>query len=888
MTTVPDAARQRIDELLTRAGVTGARAREMRSDLERHVLDGLDAGKPLDEVLDRLGDPKTAAPLLARGADPPGRIGSSGGLAGFFGSVSADLRFALRGLAHAPTFAVTAVVVLALGIGANTVVFTLLNEVLLRPIPVENPDELVDVWADVPGGNSFLGVSYQDYRTLRDENSVLVRLAAFTGQRLDLGSAGQERQVVAQFVAPIYFEMLGLRPTVGSTSFDPDAPFGGPPVAVLTHALWQDAYAADPDIVGTSILLQGRTVTVVGVGPPGVRGHFIGFPSDVWLPLQALDPLVPGFDADDRSAKLLEMIGRRRPGVTVGEVAANLNSIAANIEAQFPVLNRGHRVGVTATTGLDHSLAPGITAFVLILTAVAGMVLLIACLNVGSVLLVRAMSRDRELAVRIAIGAGRGRLLRQLFTEASLLALLGTAAGVGVAVWLNGVGSDFLRASGGGIGLDLGVDWTVLGLTAAAAALAAGIASLAPALHVLRKDPSAALRSRDGRSRASARIRTILVVGQVAVSVVLVVATGLLVRSLIAGNRADPGFAADRLATFTLHLDGVEAGIPRGGVEGEILDGLATLPGIEDVVVADRPPLGVVRTPVSITLPGVPPPAELDAWVVDGRRVGAGYLGALGVEVEAGRDFTAADEDEGLTVAVVSAAFVRRFFPDADAMGRVILVDDEPVSIIGVAKDARYVVQDDTPDALVYLSRAGAVWPSVQVTLTGAAPATAVGAVQAVVSASVPGHRRVILTSARQVMRDALLPQRMAALIIGAMGVIALLMAAVGLYGLVQFTVARDTRELGIRIALGGGGRDVVFSVVRKGFALVGLGTGIGVAAALVLAPGLGTFLVGVGPADPVTYLGVIATFTVVAVVASWAPARRALRLDPIVVLREE
>ena len=490
MTELPDAARARIDDLLGRAAVSGARAREMKSDLEQHVLDGLAAGRPLDELLERLGDPKTAAPLLARGADPPGRLGSDGGLVGLIGSILADLRFAGRGLAQSPTFAVTAVVVLALGIGANTVVFTVLNEVLLRPIPVENPDEVVDVWADIPGGNSFLGVAYQDYRTYRDENSVLVDLAAFTGQRLDLGSPGQERQVVAQFVAPVYFDMLGLRPTVGSTSFDPDAPFGGPPVAVLTHALWQDAYAADPDIVGTSIVLEGRTVTVVGVGPPGVRGHFIGFPSDIWLPLQALDPLVPGFDADDRSVKLLEMIGRRRPGVSVLEVERDLNSIAARIEAQFPVLNRGHRVGVSATTGLDHRLAPAVTAYVLILTAVAGMVLLIACLNVGSVLLVRAMSRDRELAVRIAIGAGRGRLLRQLFTEAFLLALLGTAAGMGVAMWLNEVGSDFLRATGGGIGLDLGVDWRVLGLTAVAATLAAGLATLAPALHVLRKDPA--------------------------------------------------------------------------------------------------------------------------------------------------------------------------------------------------------------------------------------------------------------------------------------------------------------------------------------------------------------------------------------------------------------
>lgn len=880
MSTVPAPARDRIDEILRRAGVTGARAREMREDLEQHVLDGLEGGRSLDDVLARLGDPDEVAPALAGGEGPPRPLDPGGGATEWFGSVVADLKFAVRGLIQSPTFAVTAVTVLALGIGANTVVFTVLNELLLRPIPVQNPEELVDVWADIPGGNSFLGVAWQDYRTMQAENTALADLAAFTGQRLDLGPPGQERQIVAQFVAPAYFDVLGLRAALGSTRFDSDAPFGGTPVAVLTHALWQDTYAGDPDIIGTSILLQGRTVTVVGVGPPGVRGHFIGFPADLWLPLQALDPLVPGFDPEDRSVKLLEMIGRRRPGVSVEAVRADLNMIAARIETLYPDLNRGHRVGVTATTGLDHSLQAAVTAFVLILTAVAAMVLFIACLNVGSVLLVRAMSRDRELAVRIAIGAGRVRLLRQLFTEAAVLAVLGTLAGVGVAVWLNGVAADFVRTSGAGIGLDLGVDWTVLGLTAVAAMVAAGAASLAPAFHVLRKDPAAALRARDGRSRASARIRSVLVVGQVAVSVVLVVATGLLVRSLIAGNSADPGFAADRVATFTM-TNG-------GEVEQGVLEALAALPSIDGVAVADGPPIGVVRTPVPIEIPGMPPPPDLETWVVDGRRVGADYLSLVGIGLVAGRDFTEADAREGLPVAVASVAFVDRFWPGATAVGRTLMVDGRATTIVGVAEDARYIVQDDTPDPLLYLSRGGAEWARVLVTLTGDAPATALPDVQRIVSAAIPDHRRVVLTSARQVMLDALLPQRMATLIVGGMGLIALLLAAVGLYGLVQFTVARDTRELGIRMALGGGNRDVILTVLRKGFVLVGVGTAVGIGAALLLSPALGTFLVGVGPTDPVTYAAVVATFAAVAVVASWAPARRALRLDPIVALRDE
>lgn len=940
-TVLPPRLARLVEEVLEHAdAATSARSRgarerieSARADLEQHFLDGLARGRTVEELVERFGDPAVAGRLLARSPAPADRSPSRGGAShgnggeGPFRDWMHDVRHALRGLARTPTLAATAIVVLAIGVGANTVVFTVLNELLLRPIPVENPETLVDVWADIPGGNSFLGVAYQDYLTYRNDNEVLAELVAFTGRRLEMDRGGEPEVVVGQFVGPGYFEMLGLRAGLGRIGFGPDARPGDGLVVVLSHAFWTESFGADPAVVGRTLRLQGHTVTVQGVGPPGFAGHFIGFPSDLWLPLAAADPLLAGWDANDRARKELEMIGRLRPGVTVETARAGLNGIAEEIERRYPELNRGHRLGVTPTTGLDHSLQAAVTAFVAILGAVSLLVLIIACLNVGSVLLVRAMSRDRELAVRIALGAGRGRLLRQLGTESAVLVGLGTLAGTVVAVRLNHAIADLLRVLAAGVGLELAVDWRVLALTGATALAASILAGVAPAVHVFRKDPAGVLRSRGGPSRGSARMRTGLVVGQVAVSVVLVIATGLFVRALVAGQRAHPGFDAERVATFQVELP---PGLSPEGRRAEgraVLDALRALPVIDQAVIASAPPVGVARSPIAIEVPGVQPPPDADRHVVDGRTVGAGYLGVVGTPLLAGRDIQEADEGDGDGVAVVSRAFAERFWPEASALGATFVVGaggeagsgvDREVRVVGIAADARYLVQDDTPDPLVYLSRpsersaertpgrpaepsgertaeeARAVdtgdgrATTVLVTVRALDPLTVGDAVQRVIDARVAGHRRIRLRTARQVLDDALLPQRLGTAIIGAMGIAALFLAAVGLYGLIQFTVTRDTHELGVRLALGGGRGDLFMVVLRKGVSLVAIGTAVGVGLALLLAPGLAGFLGGVSPADPFTYAAVVACFAVVALLASWLPARRALRIPATEALRGE
>lgn len=874
-----------MDEVVARSGVAPDRAREIRADLEQHFRDGLDAGRSPDELAASFGRPADVAPLLARAPIPPRPTAARGD--GLLRRVATDLRFAVRSVLAAPTLALTSVVVLALGIGANTVVFTVVNELLLEPLPVAEPETLVDLWPDIPGGNSFLGFSWTDVEAYRQVEGVLSDVVPFMGLRVALGPEEGGRAVTGQLVAPRYFPMLGLQPTLGRLSFPGDAAFGEAPTAVLSHALWTDAYGADPDILGRTLVVDGHPVTVQGVGPAGWTGHFIGFPTHVWLPITAANPFVDGFDPADPADKPFEMIGRLAPGATPAAAQEALNTVALRLEAEYPDANRGHRVGVTPTTGLDHSLQAGVTAFAAVLSVVAGLVLFIACLNVGSVLLVRAMSREREMAVRLALGAGNGRLVAHLVSEGAVLAAGGTALGIWIAVRLNTLLGDLLQRLSGGLGLDLAVDWRVLSLAAVAALVSILIATAAPAAHLLRKSPAGALRARGGASHAGTRLRAALVVGQVAVSVVLITATGLFVRALVAGARADPGFDAERLGMVTVSLDSPgEAPAAREAALQRLVEALDGVRGVEAVAVGDGPVVGVARSPRAVDIAGVLPPPGQDAVVVDTRRVGAGYLETVGIALRAGRDFTEADERTGPPVAVVSQAFADRFWPGREAVGRSFMAAGAAVRVVGVAADARYVVQDETPDPLLYLSFAGETPAQVAITLRAPSPEMISEDVRRAVAEVLPGHSTVGLRPARRTLLDALLPQRMGAVLVGGMGLAALFLAAVGLYGLVQFTVSRDRHELGVRLALGGSRSDLLAVVLRKGFALVAAGTVLGAALALVAAPALRPFLAGVSPRDPGTYAAVVLVFGAVGLLASWLPARKAGRIQPSSVLR--
>lgn len=850
----------------------GSSAR-LRDDLEQHLRDGLAAGRSSEELIARFGSPSDTSELVAASrppapASPPARPWSE---------IGTDLRYAVRALRRAPVLAATATLVLALGIAANTTVFTVVNALLLRPLPVAEPSGLVDVWPDVPGGNSFLGISWGDYLRYRESDRVR-SLAAFTGIRAILGEeTGPE--VIVQLVTPEYLALFDLSPTLGRLDMPSPVVFGDTPVAVLTHSFWQESLGADPGVVGTELRISGLTVTVIGVGPEGFDGHFIGFPSDLWVSMSAAELLLAGFDPTDPGSKPFEMIGRLAPGATVANTQLAFDAISEDLERRSPEANRGHRVGVTSTTGLDHSLQAGVAIFAGLLTVVSLMVLLIACLNVGSILLVRALSREREMSLRVALGAGTGRVVRTMASEAVVLTVVGTALGIALALRINGALSDALPRVSNGLRLDLGVDWRVLTMAAGAALIAAAAASLTPSLHILRQSPARALRARGGGSRGVARLRAVLVVTQVAVSVTLVVATGLFARALIEGGQIDPGFAADDSWTLAVDLTQQEPAARDATLRVlfERIDVLTTAP----TVAADAPPVGVVRTPVAIDVPGVPPPPDADLHLVDARRVSPGYFEALSMPVLFGRPFTSGDEDEA--VVIVSRAMAERFWPGVSPLGQTLRVEGSEARIVGVVQDTRYIVQDEVPDPLLYQVM---TTPPGVVQLTMRAPASSLEGVVDIVRTLVPGQRRIQPTRSRDVLDDALLPQRVGTVLIGAMGLAALLLAALGVYGLVQYSVARSRQELGVRLALGGGSGDVLRVVLAKGVRWVGIGVGVGAILARLTTPALSPFLGAVGPGDPTTYLAVALTFALVALVASGLPARSALKVHPTEALR--
>lgn len=883
MSSLPGELERLVEETLAHTTLDDDARRELGTDLRAHLQEGLDAGRSVEELTDRFGDPRDAARLASRSTPPPNPFRGNRG--GWVDSTLADVRYAVRALRRAPTLTIAATLVLALGVGANAVVFTMMNELLLSPLPVSEPDRIADVWADHEGDNSFAGFSWEAYEAYRDRSDAFELLAAFMGDRVQLGDDGPD--IVAQFVTPEYFEIFEQSAAAGAMRFPSGAMFGDPPTAILTHGFWQDALGGDPSVVGRTIRLGGHPVTVVGVGSPGFTGHFIGFPSDLWLPMTAA-PLFDGIDPSDPASQPLELIGRLRPGVTAEGAGSSLAAIAGELRAMNPDGYRGHGVGVSRTTGLDHSLAPGVRAFIAILTVIAVMVLLVACFNVGSILLVRAMARERELAVRVALGASNSRLVRTILTESTLLVTLGGVAGLATAVRLNETLVSALQRAGPGLGLDLAVDTRVLLLTAATAIVAAGITTVVPTLHVLRRGPASVLRARGADTRRGPSLRSGLVVGQVCISVVLVLATGLFVRSLVEGSRADVGFDPDRVAFFSIRLPEGD-GEQRASVLRDLLGTLGVTPGIHAVGSGSAPPVGVGRSPMPVRIPGVDPPPGTDAHMVDVHVIDDGYLDATGAAILEGRGIAPGDLLSSDRTVVVNATFRDRFLSTSPAVGRMIDVDGAPATVVGVAADTRYLTQDDTPDPLLYLSSApNRLSASTVVVISSDRPLELAATLSSVVASTVSRDTRVQLRSARQALDDALLPQRAGVLIIGAMGLAALFLSAVGLYGLVQFTVARQTRELGVRLALGGGRLDLATVVLRKGLMLVAVGVLAGVSIGAVTMRALTPFLNGVSPTDPLTYGTVVVSFVSVALLASWLPARRALRIEPTQALTSE
>jgi len=824
------------------------------------------------------------------------------------GALLNDIRFAVRLLARTPGLTLVAVLSLGLGIGANTAIFTLINEVFLRPLPVREPSQLVGIFTtDERNQNAGLfgnsnPVSRLNFEDYRDRSRAFEGLAAasFVGLALT-GGTGQPEQVFGQIATDNYFTLLGA-PLAAGRGFTPgtDKVPGAAPETVLSYGVWQRRFGGDPGIIGRTLSLNGHEYTVVGIAAESFKGiGAVGGPA-VWVPFSMYREATSGFTRenwDSRRALLFQVIGRLKADATAETATANLRSIAATLAADFPDDNRGRSVVVQPLAETTLSPNPAqrrqFNLAGALLMAVVGLVLLVACANVANLLLSRATARRPELAVRVSLGASRGRLIRQLLVESLLLGSMGGAAGLLTASWsraaLLTLRPPFLPDDA----LSLPMDGRVLLFTAVIAFGTALLFGMFPALEFSRPDVAVELKDRSaqpGSGRRRVSVRHALVVGQVALSMVALICAALFLRSLGNARQIAPGFDASRLAVLSFDLASL-------GLEGEaaanrqrdILDRVRAFPTVERVALANAAPLfggGFARTVFQEGQDTSDPRAGRFVQIAV---VGDGYFEAMGIPLVRGRDFGPADTAGGPQVVIINETMARRFWPDEDPIGRRFRFSGQPqlTEVVGIARDSKYnfLGEDATPYLYQPLTQA----PQAALTLVVRAdrPEAALGTVRSTVQGMEPTMPLTGVFTMEAVIEQGLWAARLGATLLGVFGLLALILAAIGVYGVMAYTVSLRSHEIGVRMALGASAGRVRRDVLRQGLLLAGTGVLAGTVAGVALSPFVVGLLYDVSPYDPRTLIAVPGLLLAVAALAVYIPARRASRVDPDVALRD-
>jgi predicted permease len=811
-----------------------------------------------------------------------------------------DLRYAVRRLGASPLFTLVAALSLALGIGANTAIFTVVNAILWSGPAVNQSDRMVEVYTSDQGGMAYATTSYPDYLDLRNEVSIFDEVV---GYQLFIAQAEQAQSaapVMGELVTGNYFETFGVRATLGRTFVAEESVTPGThPVVVLGHGFWQRAHGADPSILGRTIQLNRRPYTVIGVLPASFGGMYPGLAADLFVPMMMADVVMPGTvrRLEQRGSRSLFLKARLAQGVSADAAATALGVIGARLAGEYPETNRGRVLSLVPSRDVsihpmvDRALVP----VAALLLAVVSLVLLIACANLASFLLARATDRRREIAVRRALGAGRGQLIRQMLVESVLLGLLGGTGGVLVARWATDLLVGFQPPLPIPINLDIRMDGSVLLFTLGVSVLAGIAFGLVPGLAATRPDMSAVLREEagsvtGGRSRVS--VRGILVAGQVAVSVVLLVAAGLFLRSLDKAQHIDPGFDTGPAAILwpNLELSGYDN--ERGEVvQRELRERLLATPGVTGVSVAGKLPLGAAVQTRGINVDGIEPPPGTESIDVDYTQADAAYFELMDIPIVSGRNFAPADAS-GDAVAIISEAMARRFWPDRDAVGEVVYLGagrQRPVRVVGVARDTKVRTLGEAPRPYMYMNTDNEFVPSMMFLIRGTLPAPELVATARRAALDLDSDL-VILEAKTMEEHLALLlyPPRMAAALLSVFGALALLLASIGLYGMVSYAVARRTREVGIRAALGASRGDIIRLMTGGGMRLILVGIGVGLALAGGVSWLLAGFLYGIRATDAATFIAVPLVLAAVGFMASWVPARRAATVDPIAALRTE
>jgi macrolide transport system ATP-binding/permease protein len=809
-----------------------------------------------------------------------------------------DARISLRRLRKAPGFTLIAVLSLGLGIGANTAVFSFVNTVLMRPLPVESPERLVSVnnTAEKKDVTLFPTLSYPAYRDYRDRNDVLEGLIAYRLSPVSLSHDGVNERLWGYLATGNYFETLGVKPHLGRL-FTPkdDITPSAHPVAVITHACWLKRFAGAPNVVGKDVRINGRNFTIIGVAAQNFRGTELSYSPDMWFPMMMLPEIEPGTNTlEDRKSEGLLVQGRLKPGVHLAQAQSALKIIASQLAREYPVFNEGKTITLSAPGLLGSFMRGTIIGFAGALMAVAGLVLLLACTNLASLLLARSTERRKEIAIRLAIGANRWGLVRQLLTESVLVASMGGVFGLLLAYWAVNALTLFKPPMDVPLSTELYIDWRVLLFTIGTSALTGAAIGLIPALQSTKPDLIPALKD-DASAGGSCRswLRSGLVVLQVSLSLVLLICGGLVLRSLHRAQFLNPGFVQSNAIkmSFDLELQGYDDARSKD-FQRRLLDRTRSLPSVRYAGLADFVPLSMNIFNSEIHIEGRPQALGADVPQSMVGSASAGFLQALGVNLLQGRDFTEQDDEAKPRVAIVNETFARRFWPNEAPIGKRLSFKGPqgPWSeVIGVIQDGKYFSLAENATPLVYTSlKQGDSSYLTLIVRTLGDPQGVIPAVRREIyqlDATLPVFNVQTMV---EHMNPPLFPMRVAATMLTGFGLLALTLAAIGILGVISYVVSQRTREIGIRIALGADPSRVFRLVVGDGLFLTAIGIVLGLAFAFVITRLLSSMLYDVSTIDPLTFGVVLLLLGSVAFLACSVPAYKAMKVDPISALQRK
>ncbi len=802
-----------------------------------------------------------------------------------------DLRYGLRMIVKAPGFTVLAMLALALGICANTTIFSLINGVALRPLTgVKDPERLVAVYTSDYSSGLYGSSSYPDYVDFRDQSDVFENLAAAEQTVSNATGETEAERLRGEVVTTNYFDVLGVKAQLGRTLQPSDDQS-----VVINDSLWQRRFNADPAVVGQTLKLNGKPYTIVGVTDRSFHGLKIGLPFEFWLPATASSDLA----TSGRGDRSLELIGRLKPGVTIEQAQTQLTTIAGRLAQAYPETNLGtlarpnepRPVTVLRESRVEPAAQVGVWRVSLLLFAVVGLVLLIACANVANLLLARASARRREIAVRLAVGASRARLVRQLLTESVLLALLGGAAGLLATLWTARMLPRFFPENQTK-GLDLSLDWRVLVFTLGVTLLTGLLFGLAPALQASRENLVPALKDESPHGRRLRRLglRDALVISQLALSLVLLIGAALFVRSLQRAVSFDPGFTAQNLLIASMETRGATLNKQQGqAFYQQTVERVGALPGVQAVSLVRIAPISGGGQRRGVKLEGYQPQANEDTEL-NTNVIGLNYFNTMGIPLVAGRDFNTQDREGSVPVVIVNEELARRYFGGNAVGKRLRLGSQAPFSeIVGVVRTTSYRNLREQPLPFIYIPLAQEYQSGMTLMVrTAGDPTALVGPLRSEMRALNKDVTVFSVQTMTQRIGAQLAADRMIAVLLSIFGSGALLLAAIGIYGVMGYSVAQRTHEIGIRMALGAEQQDILKLIVGQGMVLVAIGAGIGLALALAATRVLKSLLFGISATDPLTFTVVLLVLVGVALLACYLPARRATKVDPLEALRYE